>query len=153
MAVGASVACIGVVLGWAASRFPVEKGYSILGPQVYPYAVATFLALLGMAMCYQGLTGGFRKLTNHAEDGVEVPPHGRRGAAWVSAGLVCIALLITHVGFVIAAALLFALAARGFGSSTPVRDLALGVAITLPVYWLFTAGLGVSLPFLLGAWI
>lgn len=153
LAVGAGVAGIGVVLGWGASRFPVEKGYAILGPQVYPYAVAAFLGLLGFSMCFQALTGGFRKLANDPADRARVPRQGRRGAAWVSTGLVCIALLIVHVGFVIAAALLFACSARGFGSNTPARDLALGIAIALPVYWLFTAGLGVSLPALVGAWI
>ena len=48
---------------------------------------------------------------------------------------------------------LFAFAARGYGSRSPVRDLGIGVALTLPVFWLFTMGLGLSLPQLVNAWI
>jgi putative tricarboxylic transport membrane protein len=54
---------------------------------------------------------------------------------------------------VLAAGLLFACAARGFGSRHPVRDLAIGIALTLPIYWLFNAGLGVSLPSLINIWL
>ena len=36
---------------------------------------------------------------------------------------------------------------------SPVRDLAVGVALTLPVFWLFTMGLGLTLPPLVNAWI
>ena len=61
--------------------------------------------------------------------------------------------LINFVGFVLAAAILFCAAARGFGSRRPLRDLAIGVALTLPVFWLFTLGLGLSLPPLVNAWI
>jgi putative tricarboxylic transport membrane protein len=75
------------------------------------------------------------------------------GAAWVTGGLVAMSVLIVHLGFVLSAALLFALSARGFGSRHPLRDVAIGVALTLPVYWIFTSGLGVSLPALVNAWI
>ncbi|MEK1835874.1 MAG: tripartite tricarboxylate transporter TctB family protein, partial [Pseudomonas sp.] len=83
----------------------------------------------------------------------QAQPGGKAGATWVTAGLVGVALLITYIGFVLAAALLFACSARGFGSRSPLRDLAIGIALTLPIYWLFTAGLGVSLPPLVNAWI
>ncbi len=75
------------------------------------------------------------------------------GAAWVSAGLMAMSVLITFVGFVLSAALLFGMAARGFGSRHPVRDLGIGAALALPVYWVFTSGLGVTLPSLVNAWI
>jgi putative tricarboxylic transport membrane protein len=82
-----------------------------------------------------------------------VLPGGKSGAAWVTAGLVGVAVLINLIGFVLAAGLLFACSARGFGSRRPVKDLAIGIALTLPIYWLFNAGLGVSLPPLVNAWI
>ena len=34
-----------------------------------------------------------------------------------------------------------------------LRDLAIGIALTLPIYWLFNAGLGVSLPSLINIWL
>lgn len=143
------VAAMGCILAWGASRFPVEKGYSILGPQVIPYAVAVFLIFVGSVLGYQAMTGGFHRL----EEGGPTTHAGRVGAAWVSAGLMAMSLLITVVGFVLSAALLFGMAARGFDSRHPVRDLGIGTALTLPVYWVFTSGLGVSLPSLVNAWI
>ncbi len=152
LAVGASVIAIGAILAFGASRFPVETGFTILGAYVYPYAVAIFLVGVGALLSMQALTGGFRRLADD-EEPVEVLAGGKAGAVWITAGLIGIALLITHIGFVLSAALLFTCAARGFGSRHPLRDLAIGIALTLPVYWLFTAGLGVSLPRLVNAWL
>jgi putative tricarboxylic transport membrane protein len=74
--------------------------------------------------------------------------------AWISAGLLLNAALISRLGFVLSCALLFALAARGFRRSMgqPAglrllgRDALIGLALSAPVYWLFTKGLGLTLP-------
>lgn len=130
---------------------PVDKGYSILGPHIFPFAVALFVAAVAVLLCWQAATGGLRNLAD------EAPPATSRsrvaGAIWLSAGILAVALLINQLGFVLAAAVLFAFAARGYGSRSPVRDLGIGVALTLPVFWLFTMGLGLSLPQLVNAWI
>ncbi|WP_429435382.1 tripartite tricarboxylate transporter TctB family protein [Pseudomonas sp. BS3782 TE3695] len=152
LAMGLGVVAISAVLAFGASRFPPEMGFVIMAAYVYPYAVAAFLGVVGLLMCYQALTGGFRNLADDHET-TRPQPGGKAGATWVTAGLVGVALLITYIGFVLAASLLFACSARGFGSRSPVRDLAIGIALTLPIYWLFTAGLGVSLPPLVNAWI
>jgi putative tricarboxylic transport membrane protein len=150
LAVGVSVVAISAVLAVGASRFPAEMGFVIMGAHVYPYAVAAFLGIVGLLLSYQAVTGGFR---NHVVDSDRTEPGGKLGAAWVTAGLLGVTLLINFIGFVLAAALLFACAARGFGSRRPVHDLAIGIALTLPIYWLFNTGLGVSLPPLVNAWI
>ncbi|WP_447790784.1 MULTISPECIES: tripartite tricarboxylate transporter TctB family protein [Pseudomonas] len=152
LAIGLGVVAISAVLAFGASRFPAEMGFVIMAAYVYPYAVAAFLGVVGLLMCYQALTGGFRNLADDHET-TQAQPGGKAGATWVTAGLVGVALLITYIGFVLAASLLFACSARGFGSRSPLRDLAIGIALTLPIYWLFTAGLGVSLPPLVNAWI
>jgi putative tricarboxylic transport membrane protein len=63
------------------------------------------------------------------------------------------------VGFVLACALCFALAVRGLrgaegrpagGLKQTVIDYATGVAIALPVFWLFTKLLAINLPNLTG---
>jgi putative tricarboxylic transport membrane protein len=46
----------------------------------------------------------------------------------------------------VAAALVFALGARGFGSGAWLRNLGLGLALSVVTWWLFARGLGVSLP-------
>lgn len=153
LAIGAGVIAISAVLAVGAFRFPPEMGFVILGAHVYPYAVAVFLGVVGLLLCYQAVTGGFRELADHSDEAAQALPGGKSGAAWVTAGLVGVAVLINLIGFVLAAGLLFACSARGFGSRRPVRDLAIGIALTLPIYWLFNAGLGVSLPPLVNAWI
>lgn len=144
------VAAVGIVLAVGAARLPAEKGYSILGPHVFPFAVATLLIGLAVLLAIQAMRGAHAPLTNDVDS---QPAGARAGAAWVTAGLVAVAALINLIGFVLSSALLFAMAARGFGSRSPVRDLAIGISLVLPVYWLFTAGLGVSLPPLVNAWI
>jgi putative tricarboxylic transport membrane protein len=150
LAVGVSIVAISAVLAVGASRFPAEMGFVIMSAYVYPYAVAVFLGVVGLLLSYQAVTGGLRNL---AVDSDKTEPGGKFGAAWVTGGLLGVALLIELIGFVLAAGLLFACAARGFGSRRPLRDLAIGIALTLPIYWLFNAGLGVSLPPLVNAWI
>lgn len=153
LAIGIGVIVISVVLAYGAYLFPPEMGFVILGAHVYPIAVAIFLAGVGGVLSYQALTGGFRELADHEDESAKVMPGGKAGVSWVTAGLVGVAVLINFIGFVLAAALLFACSARGFGSRHPLRDLAIGIALTLPIYWLFNAGLGVSLPPLVNAWI
>jgi putative tricarboxylic transport membrane protein len=55
-------------------------------------------------------------------------------------------LLIESAGFVVASTLMFALAARGFGSRRPARDGTVGLALAALVYAAFTRGLGIALP-------
>jgi putative tricarboxylic transport membrane protein len=153
LAIGIGVIVISVVLAYGAFLFPEEMGFVILGADVYPYAVAAFLAGVGAVLSYQAVTGGFRELATHDDESAKVLPGGKAGVTWVTGGLIGVAALINLIGFVLAAALLFACSARGFGSRHPLRDLAIGVALTLPIYWLFNAGLGVSLPPLVNAWI
>jgi putative tricarboxylic transport membrane protein len=76
------------------------------------------------------------------------------GFAWVSAGLLVNALLITRIGFVLACTVCFVLAARGLRlsegrpASLPVmgRDALVGLAIAAPTYWVFTKLLAINLP-------
>jgi putative tricarboxylic transport membrane protein len=153
LAIGLGLIAISLVLVIGALRFPPEMGFVILGAHVYPCAVGAFLGAVGLLLSYQACTGGFRELDASSDDSAQAQPGGRLGAAWVTAGLVAIAVLISLIGFVLAAGLLFACSARGFGSRRPLRDLAIGIALTLPIYWLFNAGLGVALPPLVNAWI
>jgi len=151
LAVGASLVLMSAVLAVGASRFPAEKGFTVLGAHVYPYAVAVFLGIVGVSISLQA--AGLRSPADVSDGITGAIPGGKAGALWVTAGLTICALLIAHIGFVLAAALLFACSAQGFGSRHPARNLAIGIALALPVYWLFTIGLGVSLPPLVNAWI
>ena len=77
------------------------------------------------------------------------------GFAWVTAGILLNAALITTIGFILSCALCFVLAVRGFKSAEGRLDLsprawaidaAIGFAIAAPVYWMFSQLLGINLP-------
>jgi putative tricarboxylic transport membrane protein len=91
-------------------------------------------------------TGGWRERVSDdpAERG-EHPFHWS-AFAWVSAGLFAQMVLIQTAGFVLAAAALYALVARGFGSPRWARDLAIGLVLGVAVYLFFVRFLNVSLP-------
>lgn len=139
----------GVVL--AALQMSSDAGYAGVGPNFLPLVVGGLLALCGLGLLREAFTGGWRDM--------EEPPGAARGDwvgfAWVSAGLCVNALLITRIGFVLGCALCFVLAVHGLRWSRGARglrvrqlaaDMALGLAISAPVFWMFGQGLGISLP-------
>jgi putative tricarboxylic transport membrane protein len=140
---------LAVVYAVGAYKLPPEAGYAGVGPRFAPAVVAVLLAVVGAWLLWQALRGGFRNFSD--------PTAGLsadlRGGAWVVAGVLAHATLITRVGFVLGAVILFTCVARGFGSRKPLRDAVLGALITLPVFWLFTQVLDLTLPSLINRWI
>jgi putative tricarboxylic transport membrane protein len=79
------------------------------------------------------------------------------GFAWMSAGLLANAALITTIGFILSCTLCFVLAVRGlrnaqadaphsFDIKQTIKDIFIGAAIAAPVYWMFTKLLAINLP-------
>ncbi len=143
------VLVLGVVYGVGALDFPADTGYAGISARFFPTLVAVALVIAGVLLLWQVARGGLRNFT----DGLADAAVNLRGGLWVSAGVLLYALLITRIGFVLAATLLFVFVARGFGSRRWWRDLVFGLALVLPVFWLFTLVLDVSLPHLLNDWI
>jgi putative tricarboxylic transport membrane protein len=151
----AGVLALGVLLALGARSIRSEAGYGGVGPNFLPWLVAVALMVCGVLLLWQALAGGFRER--------EAPSGAARGdwvaLAWVSAGVLVAAALITRIGFVIACALCFALAVRGLrgaegrppgGAVRTAVDLGTGLAIALPVFWVFTKLLAINLPNLTG---
>lgn len=149
--VGAGTTVVGLGLMAGATQISSEAGYTGVGPNFLPWVVAVALTACGVGLMVEAARGGFRDF-----DG---PPGDERphwpGFAWVSAGLLVNAAVITTVGFILSCALCFALAARGFKASQGLpafdppglmRDLLLGAAIAAPVFWMFTQLLAINLP-------
>ncbi|WP_151639127.1 tripartite tricarboxylate transporter TctB family protein [Noviherbaspirillum aerium] len=153
VAIGAFVLAVSVMLVIGALLLPRDMGYSIIGAQAFPLAVALLLAVVGAGLVWQGMTGGFRFLPSGADAQASPNRQQWQGAGWVSAGLLANALLISQIGFVLSSTVLFMAAARAFGSRSVLRDLLLGLLIIVPVYLGFTKGLGVPLPALIKGWI
>ena len=115
-------------------------------------ACAAVLGLCGVLLVWEAFSGGYREAAD---------PGGAKHAnvvafAWVSAGLLLNAALITHVGFILGCTMCYALAVQGLrraagqtGLLAP-RNLAIdvltGLAISAPVFWAFTQFLAISLP-------
>lgn len=149
--VGAGVALTGLALAAGALSIPSAAGYGGVGPNFLPWLVAGVLALCGVLIMREARSGGFRNLQ---------PPSGAvRGHwpafAWVSAGLLSNAALITTLGFILSCTLCYVLAVQGLRRAAGqaagqgrvlAADAGTGLAISAPVFWMFTQFLAINLP-------
>jgi putative tricarboxylic transport membrane protein len=141
-----AVVALGIGAAAVALSLPSAGGYSRIGPNVMPVVVSIGLIALGGVLLYECLNGGWRNRT--PDDPAERGEHAflPSAFAWVSAGLLAQMALIHSAGFVIAAAVLFACVARGFGSVRWLRDAAVGLLLGLAVFLFFVRFLNVNLP-------
>jgi putative tricarboxylic transport membrane protein len=153
---GAGAVLLALALAAGASIIPSAAGYAGVGPNFLPWAVSLVLLVCGVWLVWEAWHGGFRQME---------PPSGAasgdwRALAWVSAGVLANAALISHIGFVLSCALCFALAVRGLrlsegraggGLRQCVVDAVGGLLLAAPVYWMFTKLLGINLPALTGS--
>ena len=140
IALSAGVLALGACAAAVTATLSGEGGYAGIGPNFMPALVSGGLIAVGVWLLYEALTGGWRR---RAEEGRRF---NTRAFAWVSAGLFVHMALIGWAGFVIAGTALFVFVARAFGSHRFLRDLAVGVALTLAIYIFFTQLLNVNLP-------
>jgi putative tricarboxylic transport membrane protein len=140
------VVALGVVAAAVALSLPSAGGYARVGPNVMPVVVSFGLIALGGLLLYECFSGGWRART--PDEAAERGEHAFVASAfgWVSAGLFAQMALINTAGFVLAAGVLFACVARGFGSARWLRDGALGLLLGLGVFLFFVRFLNVNLP-------
>jgi putative tricarboxylic transport membrane protein len=149
--VGVGVLLVGLALAAGAISIPSAAGYGGVGPNFLPWLISGVLALCGVMIIREARTGGFRNME---------PPSGSQrgywpGFAWVSAGLLANAALITTIGFILSCTLCYVLAVQGLrraggeSAGTPrvmAIDAVTGFAISAPVFWAFTQFLAINLP-------
>lgn len=154
--IGAGVLLVGALMAYGATSIPSDAGYAGVGPNFLPWVVAVVLVICGAWLIWEARTGGYR----HAEPGSGAKKGDWQSLAWVSAGVLLNAALITRLGFVFSCALCFVLAVRGLrisegkaagGLKTTMGDVGIGLAISAPVFWLFTKLLAINLPGLTGS--
>jgi putative tricarboxylic transport membrane protein len=134
---------LGAFVVWQGTLVKAATGHSGIGPGLFPILIGSGLSLIGLVLGWQALSGGWRGMP---DDEIAL-----QGADWRAFGLISLAVLVHMVligwaGFIIASALLYALIARGFGSTRPARDIVIAIAISVLVFLLFTRGLGLNLP-------
>ena len=143
---------IATALGLAggALSIPGEAGYGGVGPNFLPWLVAAGLLVCGGLILREAFTGGFRDLEEP-----DAPARFWPGAVLISAGLLANAALITTIGFVLSCTLCYVLAVQGLRGAEGQRslnartlaiDVVSGLAISAPVYWMFTKFLAINLP-------
>lgn len=150
--VGGGVLLTGLALAFGAIGISSEAGYGGVGPNFLPWLVSIGLIICGAFIIWEARSGGFRELD---------PPSGATqaywpGFVWVSAGLLLNAALITAIGFILSCTLCYLLAVQGLrraggqtGVNAPltwVTDFLVGLAISAPVFWMFTKFLAINLP-------
>jgi putative tricarboxylic transport membrane protein len=138
LVVGVLVAGLGLFFLLGARTVASEAGQAGVGPRAFPTLIGAGLVVLGLAFVIAVRRGmEFSAAAGPAERGV---------LPWILAGLVGGILAIEPLGFPVAAAWLFVMGARGFGSRRWARNAVVGVALGLVVYLVFARALGVSLP-------
>jgi putative tricarboxylic transport membrane protein len=140
------VLTLGIGATVVALNLPEAGGYARIGPNFVPKVVAAGLILLGIWLLAEYFTGGWREAV--PDDPAARGEHAFLwpAFAWVSAGLMLQMALIHNAGFVLAAMVLFACVARGFGSTRIARDLVFGLVLGLAVFLFFVRFLNVNLP-------
>jgi len=149
--IGAGALGLGAVLAWGALSIPSDAGYAGVGPNFMPWVVASVLVVCGLWLIFHARKGGWREL--------DTPSGAARGdwqaLAWVAAGVLANAALITVIGFILSCTLCFMLAVRGLrgsegkshgGARRLVMDFVTGFLIAAPAFWLFTKLLAINLP-------
>ena len=109
----------------------------IWGPALAPKIIAWGLVLLGTATAIERLC-----VFVAAE---EVFEKDWSGFAWTLGAVVAFGALVELAGFPLAAGVMFALVARGFGSPRLGKDFLIGFALAGIVYAVFGPGLGMQL--------
>ena len=148
--VGGGALVVAIVLAVGAAAIPSQAGYAGVGPNFLPWGVAAVLGTCGVLLVAHALGGGFRDFDEPS--GAERADW--RAMAWVSAGVLANAALLTTIGFILSCTLCFMLAVRGLrlseGKATPARlmliDFVTGFLIAAPAFWLFTKLLAINLP-------
>ncbi|CAM3662860.1 tripartite tricarboxylate transporter TctB family protein [Polaromonas hydrogenivorans] len=149
--VGVGIVLIGLGLAVGAFSIPSASGYGGVGPNFLPWMIALSLLVCGGFIVWESRTGGFRAM----DDAGDGPAPYWSGFAWMSAGLLANAALITTIGFIFSCTLCFVLAVQGLksaegrtdrGPAVWLKDALIGMAISAPVFWMFTQFLAINLP-------
>ena len=116
-----------------------------VGPRVFPYVIGAVTVVLGLLLVLATLRGDVPQ----AEGGEDVDL--RHPADWTTVlklvgVLLFTVLTVSLLGWAVSGALLFVGAAWSLGSRTLVRDVIVGVVLSVSSWYFFHEGLGVILP-------
>jgi putative tricarboxylic transport membrane protein len=131
---GLGIMAVGVLLAVEAATIKVGPLYAKVGPGAFLWFSAALLLLCGAVVA-------FKATQNRPDSGNEL-----RGPLIILAGLAASVFLLEPIGFIPTATLIFTATANGLGSHRILRDLAIGLVISIIAYVVFGLGLGLRLP-------
>jgi putative tricarboxylic transport membrane protein len=140
--VSIAVAALGIYVLVGTQSIAGGAGYSQVGPRAFPYIIGSGLLILGGILAWQAVSGGWR---NVEQDEAHATPDWMAFSI-LSGGVILHMAAIAWAGFILASTFLFILVARSFGSCRLLRDIAAGALLSTAAYFIFTQGLGLTLP-------
>ena len=144
LGLAAALVVVGAYTFYDATTLRIGFGDPV-GPRVFPYAIGAVTVALGLLLVLATLRGDVPV----AEGGEDVDL--RQPADWVTVAklvgvLLFTALTISFLGWAVSGALLFVGSAWALGSRTLVRDVLVGIAMSVSSWYFFHEVLGVILP-------
>jgi putative tricarboxylic transport membrane protein len=138
------VLALGLLVAYQTTLIREGRGFTVVGPRVFPMLVAVGLIALGVMFLIRTTIRPDADLAKQAAS-EESATH------WPTVGMIVALLLVypfalSFLGYIIGTALFFPIGARTLGSKRTVRDLIIGVAVAVIIYVAFTRLLGVRLP-------
>ncbi|MFW6774181.1 tripartite tricarboxylate transporter TctB family protein [Nocardioides sp. CPCC 205120] len=143
LGLAAALVVVGLYTVYDASTLVVGFADPV-GPKAFPYVIGAVLTGLGVLLAVAALRGDVPDL----DDGEDVDLS--QGSDWMTVVKLVAVLVLTiatvgWLGWAVTGALLFAGATWALGSRTPVRDLLIGVVLSVASWYAFYVGLGIPL--------
>lgn len=123
----------------------IPQGSSIVSPQAFPYMVAFFTSLVGLALILEVLRGRYATPDGN-EPGDHFVPANFKTMAILATAIGLHVILLEIAGYVFAATLCFWGVAFAFGSRKYLKDFGISLVFSGIVYFSFTKGLNINLP-------
>jgi len=154
---GLGIAALGAFILYEAQAIHVIPIYAKVGPKDIPILVGAILALLGLALAWQGWRAKPAPqldpptVMDAPGSKLDAPGTGGDATDWIpvvaiAVGLIQQILLFELLGFVPTAAILFFCVSFGFGSRRYLRDIIIAIALAVVAYVGFVHALGLHLP-------
>lgn len=134
----------GLFLLYNALQIGSVRGYSVVGPSIFPIVVSLGLTALGAALALRTTIWPDRDLG--AKAGAEAVATHWPTSGMLGALLVAYALCLGPLGYIVSTAILLPASARVLGSRALVRDVLIGVALAIVIFFGFTRFLSIRLP-------
>jgi len=123
----------------------IPQDNSIVSPQTFPYMVAAFASLVGLALIFDVLRGNYGTPDGDLP-GDPFTPLNLKTMLIVATAISLHVILLEIAGYIVAAIVCFWGVAYGFGSRRHLKDLGISTVFSLIVYFAFTQGLNINLP-------